>query len=156
MIKLDQVQLLENRVEMAVARIAELTSENNALKRQNEELAKKNAELDEFVSLLEEDQSRIEETIQRTLTRLNEVEDTVHQTAAMSAQPSPSYDQGQSPAVEQPVYEQAAQEQIAHDQTSQDAYTAHQEPFIEPSFESEEAPQQEYHQEQQPEQLDIF
>ncbi len=107
MIKLDQVQLLEDRVAKAVRRITELHAENVSLKerivlleKQNAELAKQKKDMEDLVSMFEEDQTRIEQGIQSALDRLSQVEDTVFHTKPAetpAAQPVPSVQPG-SPA----------------------------------------------------------
>lgn len=84
MISLDQVQLLEQKVETAVTRIAELQKENeflrekfSELKVQNDELLRTNNELGAKVSLYEQNQPLIEERILNALECLNNVEDAV-------------------------------------------------------------------------------
>lgn len=84
MITLDQVQLLEKKVETIVSKINDLQKQNSALQRQNSALQEKNRELIEKNSLLmqkistfEADQNRIEEGILNALDRLNSMENSV-------------------------------------------------------------------------------
>lgn len=84
MISLDQVQLLEQKVGTAVAKMTELQKENeflrnkfSELKLQYDEAQKVNIELSAKVSLYEQDQPRIEQGIMKALERLNNVEDSV-------------------------------------------------------------------------------
>lgn len=84
MISLDQIQLLEKKVETAVVKIAELQKENDflrnkfsELKVQNEELQQSNTELTAKLSLYEQNQPRIEQGIMNALQCLNNVEDSV-------------------------------------------------------------------------------
>ncbi|MCR4939146.1 MAG: cell division protein ZapB [Treponemataceae bacterium] len=77
MISLDQVHILEKKVESAVTKIIELKNENAALKNRINLLEKDNAELGSKVSVFEKEQNRVEEGILSVLNRLDEVEDTV-------------------------------------------------------------------------------
>lgn len=84
MISLDQVLLLQEKVESAVEkitslteRIAQLESDNDALNRKCLELTKALEEKTEFVSTLETAQGKIEESILMTINRLDSVEDAI-------------------------------------------------------------------------------
>ncbi|MGL4987247.1 MAG: cell division protein ZapB [Treponemataceae bacterium] len=84
MISLEQIQLLEKKVETAITRILELQAENSLLKSsnsdltiQNEQLVQKVADLQESVSVYEVDKDRIEQGIVSALNRLTDVENTV-------------------------------------------------------------------------------
>ena len=77
MISLDQVHVLEKKVESAVSKIVELKNENIALKNRISILEKENAELNSKVSVFEKEQNRVEEGILSVLNRLDVVEDTV-------------------------------------------------------------------------------
>ena len=91
MISLDQVLLLQEKVESAVAkitslseRIAQLESDNDALNSKCLELTKALEEKTEFVSTLESAQDKIEESILTTISRLDSVEDAILGTDAES------------------------------------------------------------------------
>lgn len=84
MITLDQVLLLQEKVESAVEkissltdRIAQLESDNDALNRKCLELTKALEEKTEFVSTLETAQDKIEKSILMTINRLDSVEDAI-------------------------------------------------------------------------------
>lgn len=84
MITLDQVLLLQKKVETAVAKInslnmkvSQLESENDALRSKCAELTKAFSEKSELVLSLEDTQSKIEQTILSTLTRLDDVENSI-------------------------------------------------------------------------------
>ena len=84
MISLDQIQLLEQKVELAVKKISELQKENDflrsefsALKVKSDELQKTNVELQNKVTVFESDQPRIEQGIINALKYLDNVEDSV-------------------------------------------------------------------------------
>jgi len=77
MISLDQVLLLEKKVESAVQRIAQLNTENAALRTKCVELTNALSEKTEQLSAFENDQAKIEEGILKALDRLNSVENSV-------------------------------------------------------------------------------
>ena len=80
MISLDQVLLLQEKVETAVQRLAQLNADNERLTSENDALRSKCAELSkaledktELVSNLESDQNKIEAGILSALSRLDTV-----------------------------------------------------------------------------------
>jgi FtsZ-binding cell division protein ZapB len=82
MISLDQVLLLQQKVETAVEKIKTLKSEISQLESENDALRRKCAELTNsledktgLVSSLEAEQNQIEETILKALDQLDAVED---------------------------------------------------------------------------------
>jgi DNA repair ATPase RecN len=77
MLNLDQVRLLENRVEKAVGKIQSLTAENAHLRSQLEPLQSRVNELEGLVRAFKDDQGRIEEGILNALDRLSSFEDSV-------------------------------------------------------------------------------
>ena len=86
MISLDQVILLEENVENAVAKIVQLNAENAALRRKCAELTNALSAKTEQFSSFQTDQGKIEEGILKALERLNAVENAVHTaTAAVQA-----------------------------------------------------------------------
>ena len=86
MISLDQVILLEEKVENAVAKIVQLNAENAALRRKCAELTNALSAKTEQFSSFQTDQGKIEEGILKALERLNAVENAVHTaTAAVQA-----------------------------------------------------------------------
>ena len=77
MITLDQVQLLEKKVETIVSKINDLQRQNSALQEKNRELIEKNSLLMQRISSFEADQNRIEQGILNALDRLNSMENSV-------------------------------------------------------------------------------
>ena len=85
MLNLDQVRLLENRVEKAVGKIQSLTAENTPhLRSQLSGLQARVGELEGLVRSFRDDQGRIEEGILSALDRLSAFEDSV-----FNAEPKP-------------------------------------------------------------------
>lgn len=79
MLNLDQVRLLENRVEKAVTKIQSLTAENTHVRLQLSGLQTRVNELEGLVRAFKDDQGRIEEGILNALDRLSAFEDSVYQ-----------------------------------------------------------------------------
>ena len=77
MITLDQVLLLEQKVESAVAKIQQLEAENDALRNKCSELTNALSAKSEQLSSFEADQNKIEQGIRKALDRLNTIENSV-------------------------------------------------------------------------------
>lgn len=77
MISLDQVFLLEQKVESAVAKIQQLQAENDALRNKCDELTNALSVKSEQLSSFENDQYQIEDGIKKALDRLNSIENAV-------------------------------------------------------------------------------
>ena len=77
MLSLDQVRLLENRVEKAVSKISSLTSENEHLRSQLATLQQRVHELEGFVSGFKDDQGKIEAGILNALEQLGALENAI-------------------------------------------------------------------------------
>lgn len=86
MISLSQIQLLEEKVESAVARIMQLSQEKEALSKRCLQLEEKNKLLQDNLLSFEQDQERIEQGIIKALDRLNVVENSVLQAVAIQHQ----------------------------------------------------------------------
>ncbi len=84
MISLDQVLILEEKVENAVSKIEQLTAENAALRRKCAELTNALSAKTEQFSNFQSDQGKIEEEILKALERLNAVENAVHSAAQLA------------------------------------------------------------------------
>lgn len=84
MISLDQILLLEQRVESAVAKIAQLQAENDALRSKCSELTNALSSKSEQLSTFESDQNKIESGILKALDRLNSIENSVLKAAGQA------------------------------------------------------------------------
>ena len=100
MISLDQVLLLEEKVESAVEKIQQLEAENDALRSKCSELTNALSAKTEQLKAYESEQSKIESGIIKAIDRLNSIENTVLKAAG---QPGPS----QSSASEELMAKQA-------------------------------------------------
>lgn len=96
MISLDQVYLLEQKVESAVEKIQQLQAENDALRSKCNELTNALSAKSEQLSNFESDQSQIETGIKKALDRLNSIENSVLKNAAQQNQAA----QAAKPAVQ--------------------------------------------------------
>lgn len=111
MISLDQILLLEQRVESAVAKIAQLQAENDALRSKCSELTNALSSKSEQLSTFESDQNKIESGILKALDRLNSIENSVLKATGQAASFSSNTSNNNSNAVQQsqnePVHQQA-------------------------------------------------
>ena len=103
MISLDQVYLLEQKVESAVEKIQQLQAENDALRNKCTELTNALSAKSEQLSNFESDQSQIENGIKKALDRLNSIENSVLKTASQTNQAVQSAPSVQAPAAPQPA-----------------------------------------------------
>ena len=84
MITLDQIKLLETKITKAINFVAQLTDENNELK-------KRNAELEETVASLKDEKTRVQEGIVSALGKLNQFEDAIERSlSAVKNNPKPA------------------------------------------------------------------
>lgn len=77
MITLDQIALLEQKIESAVAKIQQLQAENDALRNKCAELTNALSAKSEQLTSFETDQNQIEIGIKKALDRLNAIENSV-------------------------------------------------------------------------------
>ena len=77
MISIEQVLLLQQKVESAVAKIAQLKAENDALRTKCSELTNALSEKTELLFSFEADEKRIEDGILQALDKLNSVENSL-------------------------------------------------------------------------------
>ena len=89
MISLDQVLLLEEKVESAVAKIQQLEAENDALRNQCSELTNALSAKTEQLASFENEQKTIESGIIKAIDRLNSIEHSVLKTAGSIEKAAP-------------------------------------------------------------------
>lgn len=77
MISLDQVLVLEQKVESAVKKITQLQAENDALRRKCAELTNSLSSKSEQLTTFEQDQGLIESKIMNLISQFNSIENTV-------------------------------------------------------------------------------
>ena len=129
MLNLDQVRLLESKVERAVQMIKSLHTEKDSLKKEIEVRDKRISELEKLIVAFKDDQSKIEEGIINALNQLSAFEDAsytrkneVRPQAAETETPVPS--QEPAPAVppkkEQTTQETALKEEPVSDNLQKD------------------------------------
>ena len=85
MISLDQVLLLEQKVESAVEKIKQLEAENDALRNKCSELTNALSAKTEQLKAYESDQQKIESGIIKAIDRLNSIENSVLKAAGTTA-----------------------------------------------------------------------
>ena len=112
MISLDQVYLLEQKVESAVEKIQQLQAENDALRNKCTELTNALSAKSEQLSNFESDQNQIETGIKNALDRLNSIENSVLKTATQINQAAQAAKTA-APAPQAAVKEEAAAVQSA-------------------------------------------
>lgn len=113
MVSLDQVLLLEKKVESAVAKIAQLTAENDALRSKCAELTNALSAKTEQFSSFQTDQNKIEAGILKALEQLETVENAVLTTENTVA--SNAFEEESQPElteITETVEEEAVQEEV--------------------------------------------
>lgn len=100
MISFEQVLLLEEKVESAVAKIAQLNAENAALRRKCAELTNALSAKTEQFSSFQADQDKIEAGILKALSRLDAVENAVLSSVELAPEPAAA-----SEDVSEPVFD---------------------------------------------------
>lgn len=116
MVSLDQVLLLEKKVESAVAKIAQLTAENDALRSKCAELTNALSAKTEQFSSFQTDQNKIEAGILKALEQLETVENAVLTTENTVA--SNAFEEESQPELTEKtetVEEEAVQEEVAEE-----------------------------------------
>ena len=140
MISLDQILLLEQRVESAVAKIAQLQAENDALRSKCSELTNALSSKSEQLSTFESDQNKIESGILKALDRLNSIENSVlkaaGQAVSFSSNNSNTVQQVQNGLSQQQTNQQnvnhAEQIQVQENIAIQKEAVSSQQDFIQP------------------------
>ena len=100
MVTLNQVLLLQEKVESAVAKIAQLKAENDALRSKCAELTNALSAKTEQFSTFEADQNKIERGILQALERLNAVENAVLESSILEKAAVAGLEQSSAPAAE--------------------------------------------------------
>lgn len=132
MISLDQVLVLEEKVENAVSKIEQLTAENAALRRKCAELTNALSAKTEQFSNFQSDQGKIEEGILKALERLNAVENAVHSTAQMAEKVPAASSVSNIQKTAQPA--QTVQQSVQASQTTQQTIQPEQkQPVVKPA-----------------------
>jgi len=90
MVTLQQIRILEEKVQKAVAYIAQLKEENSLLQRSLEKTRKRIDELEVLINEYAEDQKAIEEGIKNALLHLDKLEDTRAKAPAAKAPAAPA------------------------------------------------------------------
>ena len=167
MISLDQVLLLEQKVESAVAKIQQLEGENAALRNKCSELTNALSAKTEQLAAFESEQKTIESGIIKAIDRLNSIEHSVLKTAgaiasketaapAATAVPEPVEGPADEPVAEVPAAEPIEETSSVVTDMNFDQMTPVEEPD-EPPFEEvpvEEPIEDEVEEEQDPESKD--
>lgn len=137
MISLDQIHLLEKKVEGAVAKIAQLQAENDALRKSCAELTNALSAKSEQLSAFEQDQGKIEDGIIKALDRLNSIENSILNAAgrALSGQeqktaPASQPDGQVQPARQMPVSQE--EEPASQNSVRQEITETPAEPSVQP------------------------
>lgn len=108
MITLDQVLLLEEKVESAVKKIQQLQEENDALRSKCSELTNALSSKSEQLSSFENDQNKIECGIKKALDRLNSIENSVLKTVGqVSMTQSPNLTINKSNPIQENIQREA-------------------------------------------------
>lgn len=135
---LDQILLLEQKVESAVAKISQLQAENDALRTQCAELTNALSAKTELLTHFEHDQGMIENGIIKALDRLASIENSVLQATGASAAKDGSTPQIETTTSEASV-ESASQSEVPNTENAVEPTSAQD--IIQLSTENESAPQ---------------
>lgn len=139
MISLDQILVLEKKVESAVNKITQLQAENDALRSKCAELTNALSSKSEQLSSFEQDQGLIESKIVNLINRFNNIEnsvlDVIGSSGSMQSPVAAIQQPVQTPAPEQSVQQTQAPNQnpIAQSQT----YVPASEPVVSTPVETE-------------------
>ena len=132
MISLDQVLVLEQKVESAVKKITQLQAENDALRKKCAELTNSLSSKSEQLSSFEQDQGLIESKIVNLINRFNNIENSVLDAIGKPTDGTLPHQGEQSPAqqatAENGAYQAASSAPIAPEQEQVAPATAYEEP----------------------------
>ena len=139
MISLDQILVLEKKVESAVNKITQLQAENDALRSKCAELTNALSSKSEQLSSFEQDQGLIESKIVNLINRFNNIENSVLDVIGSSGSMQSPVAEIQQP-VQTPAPEQSVQQAQVPDQTpiaQSQTYVPASEPVVSTPVESE-------------------
>ena len=86
MVSLDQIQLLEQKIEIAVGKIVRITEENLSLHREVQRIRAENESLQGIITKSQDEQIQIEQGILNIIDRLEAIETTVLETVVNRAE----------------------------------------------------------------------
>jgi chromosome segregation ATPase len=89
MVSLDQIQLLEHKIEIAVGKIVRITEENLSLHRELQRLKTEHESLQGIITKSQDEQVQIEQGILSIIDRLEAIETTVLETVVQKAEQVP-------------------------------------------------------------------
>lgn len=118
MISLDQVLVLEQKVESAVKKITQLQAENDALRRKCAELTNSLSSKSEQLTTFEQDQGLIESKIKNLINRFNNIENSVMDVIGQSDSNPVTVQQSVQPQPVQNVYTTLHQQSAVQAQVS--------------------------------------
>ncbi len=118
MISLDQVLVLEQKVESAVKKITQLQAENDALRRKCAELTNSLSSKSEQLTTFEQDQGLIESKIKNLINRFNNIENSVMDVIGQSDSNPVTVQQSAQPQPVQNVYTTQHQQNAVQAQVS--------------------------------------
>lgn len=139
MISLDQILVLEKKVESAVNKITQLQAENDALRSKCAELTNALSSKSEQLSSFEQDQGLIESKIVNLINRFNNIENSVLDVIGSSGSMQSPVAAIQQP-VQTPAPEQSVQQTQVPDQTpiaQSQTYVPASEPVVSTPVETE-------------------
>jgi chromosome segregation ATPase len=93
MVSLDQIQLLEQKIEIAVGKIVRITEENLSLHRELQQLKTKNESLQGIITKSQDEQIQIEQGILSIIDRREAIETTVLETVVYKAEQVPAQEE---------------------------------------------------------------
>jgi chromosome segregation ATPase len=93
MVSLDQIQLLEQKIEIAVGKIVRITEENLSLHRDVQRLKTENESLQGIITKAQDEQIQIERGILSIIDRLEAIETTVLETVVLKAEQVPEQEE---------------------------------------------------------------
>jgi chromosome segregation ATPase len=118
MVSLDQIQLLEQKIEIAVGKIVRITEENLSLHRELQQLKTENESLQGIITKSQDEQIQIEQGILSIIDRLEAIETTVLETVVQKAEQVP--EQEKLPDEDEQEEEELADENESEELSDED------------------------------------